>query len=143
MDRTPAVKLGTLPLAQPLREHAASSIVIDADALPSPDAVRCLLPNITAGPFRSLGASHGVPSAPCALRRSIMPGDVVPWLPGQFRRHLHAVPDTDDDLNFRGVIALRTACSATALPWKGATLPFPLCPACERIVGAAPTTGGA
>lgn len=109
------------------------------------DSARRLLPNITAGPFRSLGALRGAPSEPPSppdsVRRAITSGDVVPWFPGRFQRLLHAVPDTDDYLNFRGVILVWTACRATALPWQGALPRFQSCRAYERNVGAAPTTG--
>lgn len=67
-----------------------------------------------------------------------MPCAAMQWIPGVFQRLLHAVPDTTDSFDFHGMILLWTPCRVPALPWSGAALPFPPCPACERIVGSAP-----
>lgn len=65
------------------------------------------------------------------------PGEVL-WLPGHFRRLLHAVPDPSDYIDFRGVAVCWAACGVPAMWWEGQSPPFPVCPRCVEFVGCAP-----
>ncbi len=67
--------------------------------------------------------------------------DGVLWLPGLFRRLLHAIPEAPSGTDFGDVIVLWAACGAPALGWTGSALPHPRCRDCERIIGPMLTAG--
>lgn len=52
------------------------------------------------------------------------------WLPGQFRRLLHHVPDETDVLRFRHLALPWSSCFVPTLAWAGPLPDYPLCPAC-------------
>ncbi|MGH3622115.1 MAG: hypothetical protein ACRDQ5_10045 [Sciscionella sp.] len=60
------------------------------------------------------------------------------WLPGHYRRLLHAVPDPSDYLEFQGVLVCWAACGVRARWWEGRVPPLPTCPRCAEIIGGTP-----
>lgn len=52
------------------------------------------------------------------------------WLPGQFRKLLHHVPDETNVLRFRHLVLPWSSCGVPTLPWSGPLPRYPFCAEC-------------
>lgn len=52
------------------------------------------------------------------------------WLPGQFRKLLHHVPDGTNVLRFHHLVLPWSSCGVPTLRWGGPLPDYPFCPEC-------------
>jgi hypothetical protein len=67
--------------------------------------------------------------------RAVTSAGQAGWLPGQFRRLLHHVPEKTDVLRFRHLALPWSSCLVPTLLWTGRLPDYPLCPACLAKLG--------